>query len=165
MVASWGSHSAEMLLRLATKSVPRVRVLRSNPLPPPPSGPPITFFCLATQARPATAAFSRGMAGAIKVLEVDQETKDFLGPAEVARSEERMEMGVLYAPGVPSPMEGAYHHEPIVVDGLVAKTGGSALGCPVQYIKLSAWDTTPVECKYTGLRFVSKKALEAAAKK
>lgn len=96
-------------------------------------------------------------------------------------------MGVRYEAGVPSPMEGAYYHEPIVVDGLVAKTGGGGLGCPVQYIKLSAWcaarrarpvarlatrrpvlcprrDPTPVECKYSGLRFVSKKALDYAAK-
>ena len=130
------------------------------------------------------------MAGAVKVLEVDQE--EFMGPATVARSEVKIEMGVRYEAGVPSPMEGAYHHEPIVVDGLVAKTGGSALGCPVQYIKLSAWcvlaqicsllsvpcahspwvraalpiarDPTPVECKYSGMRFVSKSALDYVAK-
>ena len=118
--------------------------------------------------------------------EVSQET--VYGPAEVERTEEKLEMGVLYAPGVPSPMEGAHYNEPIVVDGLVAKTGGDGLGCPVQYIKLSAWyaplppgkilrtrplpcsslsfgscrDPTPVECKYSGLRFVSKKAINYA---
>merc|ERR1719310_2441332 len=99
----------------------------------------------AVTARPAPALFTRGLAGPAKVHEVSQE--DFYGPSEVARTEAKIEMGVRYEAGVPSPMEGAYHHEPIVVDGLVARTGGSALGCPVQYIKLSAWDTTPVECK------------------
>lgn len=114
-------------------------------------------------SRPAPAAvLARGMAGAVKVHEVDQET--LYGPSEVARTEERLEMGVRYAPGVPSPMEGAYYHEPIVVDGLVAKTGGGGLGCPVQYLKLSKWDTTPVECKYTGVRFVSKQALDYVAR-
>ena len=104
------------------------------------------------------------MAGAVKVFEADQESPEFMGPSEVARTEAKIEMGVRYEAGVPSPMEGAYYHEPMVVDGLVAKTGGDGLGCPVQYIKLSAWDPTPVECKYTGLRFVSKKALDYAAK-
>jgi NADH dehydrogenase (ubiquinone) Fe-S protein 6 len=78
------------------------------------------------------------MAGAVSVTEVDQET--ITGPAAVERSEAVIEMGVRYEAGVPSPMEGATTtFEPIVVDGLVVKTGGSALGCPVQYIKLSAW--------------------------
>jgi hypothetical protein len=95
--------------------------------------PPL-LSCLPTQVAPR---FSRNMAGAVKVLEVDQET--VYGPASVPRTEEKLEMGVLYPPGVPSPMEGAHYHEPTVVDGLVAKTGGSDLGCPVQYIKLSAW--------------------------
>ena len=118
----------------------------------------------AAAARPVPALFSRGMAGAVKVFEADQESPEFMGPSEVARTEAKIEMGVRYEAGVPSPMEGAYYHEPMVVDGLVAKTGGDGLGCPVQYIKLSAWDPTPVECKYTGLRFVSKKALDYAAK-
>ena len=67
--------------------------------------------------------------------------EEIYGPSEVARTDERLEMGVLYPPGVPSPMEGAYYNEPIVVDGLVAKTGGgnNGLGNPIQYIKLSAW--------------------------
>ena len=78
------------------------------------------------------------MAGAVKVLEVDQEV--VYGPSSVERTEPIIEMGVRYEAGVPSPMEGATTtFEPIVVDGLVAKTGGSALGCPVQYIKLSSW--------------------------
>ena len=77
------------------------------------------------------------MAGAIKVHEANQE--EVVGPAMVARTEAKIEMGVRYEAGVPSPMEGAHFNEPIVVDGLVAKTGGGALGCPVQYIKLSAW--------------------------
>ena len=129
------------------------------------------------------------MAGPVKVHFASQE--EVYGPAEVARTEAKIEMGVRYEAGVPSPMEGAYYNEPIVVDGLVAKTGGDGLGCPVQYIKLSAWcargaaappvaqrtrrvagalpssrarrDPTPVECKYSGLRFVSKKALAYAA--
>jgi len=107
----------------------------------------------------------RGMAGPVKVHFEDQE--QLYGPSEVARTEPKIEMGVRYEAGVPSPMEGAHYNEPIVVDGLVAKTGGEfnrGLGSPVQYIKLSAWDPTPVECKYTGLLFVSKKALEYAAK-
>jgi len=61
-------------------------------------------------------------------------------------------------------MEGTLSFEPIVVDGLVAKTGGGSLGPPVQYIKLSPSNPTPVACNYTGLRFVSKQALEHAAK-
>ena len=112
----------------------------------------------------------RKLAGPVSVHICDQE--EYHGPSEVARTEAKIEMGVRYEAGVPSPMEGAYHHEPIVVDGLVARTGGggSGLGCPVQYYKLSKWDTTPVECKYTGMRFVSKQALDyqarqAAAKK
>lgn len=118
--------------------------------------------------RPAL-VLARGMAGAVKVTTINQE--EIYGPATVDRTHDIIEMGVAYAPGVPSPMEGATTtFEPIVIDGLVVKTGGSSefgrgLGCPVQYIKLSAWDTTPVDCKYTGLRFVSKKALAYAAKK
>ena len=86
--------------------------------------------------RPAP-PMARGMAGAVKVHEVSQE--DLYGPSEVARTEAKIEMGVRYEAGVPSPMEGANWGEPIIVDGLVAKTGGEGLGCPVQYIKLSAW--------------------------
>ena len=112
-------------------------------------------------ARPAPALFSRGLAGPVKILEVSQE--DVYGPATVERTEAKIEMGVRYEAGVPSPMEGAHFNPPIVVDGLVAKTGGEGLGCPVQYIKLSAWDPTPVECKYSGLMFVSQKALDYAA--
>ena len=97
----------------------------------------------------------------MKVHECDQEL--YHGPAEVARTEAKIEMGVRYEAGVPSPMEGAYHHEPIVVDGLVARTGGSALGCPVQYIKLSAWDPTPSNASIRACA-VSKKALDYAAK-
>ena len=82
----------------------------------------------------------RGMAGPVKVHFEDQE--QLYGPSEVARTEPKIEMGVRYEAGVPSPMEGAHYNEPIVVDGLVAKTGGEfnrGLGSPVQYIKLSAW--------------------------
>ena len=113
--------------------------------------------------RPAPALFARGMAGPVSVHEVSQE--DYVGPSEVARAEAKIEMGVRYEAGVPSPMEGAYYHEPIVVDGLIAKTGGEGLGCPVQYIKLNKYDPTPVECKYSGLRFVSKYALDYVARK
>mmetsp|Transcript_47927 Transcript_47927/g.125487 ORF Transcript_47927/g.125487 Transcript_47927/m.125487 type:complete len:110 (-) Transcript_47927:495-824(-) len=106
------------------------------------------------------------MAGPVNVTYANQE--DIYGPAAVDRDEAIIEMGVRYEAGVPSPMEGAtLTFEPIVIDGLVVKTGGNTnygLGSPVQYIKLSAWDPTPVDCKYTGLRFVSKKALDYAAK-
>jgi hypothetical protein len=117
-----------------------------------------------------------------------------------------MEMGVRYAPGVPSPMESVLSQEPIVVDGPLALTGGGDLGFPKQFIKLSATcasplasclvvdvcafglpapprhmqliahtchplplymprrDPTPVACKYSGVRFVSKQALAYAAR-
>ena len=81
------------------------------------------------------------MAGPVKVTEINQE--DVYGPSTVERTETVLEMGVSYAPGVPSPMEGATTtFEPIVIDGLVVKTGGKqnyGLGGPVQYIKLSSW--------------------------
>ena len=90
---------------------------------------------------PRSAPLSRGLAGPVKVTEVNQE--EVYGPASVERTEGIIEMGVAYAPGVPSPMEGATTtFEPIVIDGLVVKTGGNSgrgLGCPVQYIKLSSW--------------------------
>ena len=89
--------------------------------------------------RPA-AVFSRGLAGPVSVAEVNQE--DVYGPSTVERTDTIIEMGVAYAPGVPSPMEGAHKVEPIVIDGLVVKTGGKqniGLGGPVQYIKLSSW--------------------------
>ena len=89
--------------------------------------------------RPA-AVFSRGLAGPVSVAEVNQE--GVYGPSTVERTETIIEMGVAYAPGVPSPMEGAHKVEPIVIDGLVVKTGGKqniGLGGPVQYIKLSSW--------------------------
>ena len=95
------------------------------------------YGCAQVAAPRHVPALARGMAGAIKVHEANQE--EVVGPAMVARTEAKIEMGVRYEAGVPSPMEGAHFNEPIVVDGLVAKTGGGALGCPVQYIKLSAW--------------------------
>jgi hypothetical protein len=80
------------------------------------------------------------LAGPVSVAEVNQE--DVYGPSTVERTDTIIEMGVAYAPGVPSPMEGAHKVEPIVIDGLVVKTGGKqniGLGGPVQYIKLSSW--------------------------
>jgi NADH dehydrogenase (ubiquinone) Fe-S protein 6 len=100
-------------------------------------------------ARPVP-ALSRGLAGPVKIYEADQEDASWMGPSEVARTEPKIEMGVRYEAGVPSPMEGAYYHEPVVVDGLVAKTGGDGLGCPVQYIKLSAWCAAePINCLFS----------------
>lgn len=100
---------------------------------------------LATPLRPA-AVLARGLAGPAKIHVVNQEDLSLSGPASVDREEGIIEMGVAYAPGVPSPMEGATTtFEPIVVDGLVVKTGGDqdgqnkGLGAPVQYIKLSPW--------------------------
>eukprot|EP00316_Scyphosphaera_apsteinii_P026109 CAMPEP_0119309234 /NCGR_PEP_ID=MMETSP1333-20130426/14350_1 /TAXON_ID=418940 /ORGANISM="Scyphosphaera apsteinii, Strain RCC1455" /LENGTH=124 /DNA_ID=CAMNT_0007313171 /DNA_START=40 /DNA_END=414 /DNA_ORIENTATION=+ len=104
----------------------------------------------------------RALAGPISVHTCDETA--LIGAASVKRTEPKLEMGVFYPPHVPSPMEGTFSIEPIVVDGLVAKTGGGALGSPLQMIKLSPWDPTPKACKYTGLRFVSKQALEYAAR-
>ena len=106
---------------------------------------------------------TRKLAAGSKIHECNQEA--LYGPAQVERTEPVVEMGVLYQPGVPTPMEGTFSIEPIVVDGLVAQTGGGSLGSPLQMIKLSAWDPEPVSCKYTGLRFVSKKALAYAAQR
>lgn len=143
------------------------------------------------------------MAGPAKVLVVPE--SPFYGPSVVPRTESFIEMGVRYEPGVPSPMESVLSHEPIVVDGLMAMTGGGALGFPKQFIKLSATcappfapraaasrafglpapphlmqqvkptrlpppflrprrDPAPVACTYSGLRFVSKQALDYAAR-
>ena len=105
---------------------------------------------------------SRALAGPAKVHECDVEA--IHGTSSVARAEPMKEMGVLYQPGQPSPLEGTLSIETIVVDGLVAQTGGGSLGSPKQMIKLSPHDPTPTVCKYTGLRFVSKQALEHAAR-
>jgi NADH dehydrogenase (ubiquinone) Fe-S protein 6 len=105
------------------------------------------------QALPRAAAAllrPRQLAGAAKVHVCDQE--DLIGASAVARDAAVIEMGVRYEPGVPSPMEGTFSIEPIVVDGLVAKTGGGSIGSPLQMIKLCQFDPTPVACKYTGLR-------------
>ena len=103
--------------------------------------------------RPVPALFARGLAGPVKVHYANQE--EVYGPAAVARTEPKIEMGVRYEAGVPSPMEGANFNPPIVVDGLVAKTGGDALGNPVQYIKLSKW------CADTFLSFFSLRCRRA----
>ena len=98
------------------------------------------------------------MAGGGKPLVVPESPFD--GPAEgsLARSEPMVEMGVRYEAGSPSPMESILSQDPIVVDGLLAVTGGGALGFPKQFIKLKPDDPTPVACTYSGLRFVSKQA-------
>uniref|UniRef100_A0A7S0IND8 Zinc finger CHCC-type domain-containing protein n=1 Tax=Calcidiscus leptoporus TaxID=127549 RepID=A0A7S0IND8_9EUKA len=111
----------------------------------------------------ASYAPSRALAGPAKVHDCDIDV--LKGPSSVARTTAKLDAGVLYPPGVPSPMESTSSIEPIVVDGLVAKTGGDPLGSPLHYIKLCPRDTTPTACKYTGLRFVSKQALEHAAAK
>mmetsp|Transcript_17364 Transcript_17364/g.56904 ORF Transcript_17364/g.56904 Transcript_17364/m.56904 type:complete len:130 (+) Transcript_17364:17-406(+) len=107
---------------------------------------------------------ARAMAGGGKPLVVPESPFD--GPAEgsLARSEPIVEMGVRYEAGSPSPMESILSQEPIVVDGLLAVTGGGALGFPKQFIKLKPDDPTPVACTYSGLRFVSKQALKKAGK-
>ena len=85
------------------------------------------------------------MAGAVKVFEADQESPEFMGPSEVARTEAKIEMGVRYEAGVPSPMEGAYYHEPMVVDGLVAVTRGLGAGLALVLAGLEPRDDTLVE--------------------
>eukprot|EP00320_Phaeocystis_rex_P014799 CAMPEP_0119058066 /NCGR_PEP_ID=MMETSP1178-20130426/2422_1 /TAXON_ID=33656 /ORGANISM="unid sp, Strain CCMP2000" /LENGTH=179 /DNA_ID=CAMNT_0007038959 /DNA_START=39 /DNA_END=578 /DNA_ORIENTATION=- len=105
----------------------------------------------------------RGMAGAVKVQETG--LADVIAPSEVARTEPLHEMGVLYPPGTPSPMEAVLADPPIIVDGLLAKTGGGPTGHPIEYIRLSAYDPTPVSCKYSGIQFVSKHALDHMARK
>ncbi len=84
---------------------------------------------------------ARALAGAVKVHACDVDAYD--GPAGVERTEPKLEMGVLYAPGVPSPSEGVNSIEPIVVDGLVATTGGDVGGSPLHTIKLCAWYARP----------------------
>lgn len=186
-------------------------------------------------ARPALLARARGMASGGKVHEVP-EASITAYPDKTVRTEPLIEMGVRYEVGSASPQESVLSIEPIVVDGLKAKTGGGPLGHPVEYIRLSPWcarlplarvgpraqaetipphphsprpprpaclpqlprrslqpttlpplplpppppfcpaqrpsaaiaapcarDPTPVTCKYSGLRFVSKQALEFAA--
>ena len=75
---------------------------------------------VSSDGRPA-ALRVRGMAGAVKVQETGLD--DVIAPYEVARTEPLHEMGVLYPPGVPSPMEAVLADPPIIVDGLLAKTG------------------------------------------
>ena len=82
---------------------------------------------------------ARGGAVSVQVTEL----KDVLGPEEVERTEPLLEMGVLYQPGVPSPMESVLNKPPIVVDGTMVKTGGGPLGHPIEYIQLSAWCDPP----------------------
>ena len=119
---------------------------------------------------PALAARSRSMAGVAKAeyVDVDPVNKEtpmlFQGPPSVVRTEPLEEMGVLYQPGVPSPRESIESVPPIEIDGFIAKCdgGGGPLGHPVEYIKVPAFSREHEgihragECKYCGLRFVSK---------
>lgn len=88
-----------------------------------------------------------------------------IAPYEVARTESLHEMGVLYPPGTPSPMEAVLADGPVIVDGVMAKTGGGPTGHPIEYIRLSQYDPTPVSCKYSGIEFVSQLALDYVANK
>ena len=79
----------------------------------------------------------RGLAGPTKVQIT--ELDDVMAPFEVERDEPLLEMGVLYPPGKGSPMESVLSEPPIVVDGVMVKTGGGPTGHPIEYIRLSAW--------------------------
>ena len=115
---------------------------------------PLCCIRVAPVARPVRLIAARGMAGSAEPENVDLSV--FKGPTGVARTESLLEMGVLYAPGVPSPSESVNSVEPIKVHGLVARCdgGGGALGHPVEFIKLSRTGE-PAVCKYCQLRFVS----------
>ena len=117
---------------------------------------------VASRARPA-ALRVREMSGPVKVSETG--LLDVIAPYEVARTEPLHEMGVLYPPGVPSPMEAVLADGPVIVDGVMAKTGGGPTGHPIEYIRLSQYDPTPVSCKYSGIEFVSQLALDYVANK
>ena len=117
---------------------------------------------VASRARPA-ALQVREMGGAVKVSETG--LHDVIAPYEVERTEPLHEMGVLYPPGTPSPMEAVLADGPVIVDGVMAKTGGGPKGHPIEYIRLSAYDPTPVACKYSGIEFVSRLALDHVARK
>lgn len=103
------------------------------------------------------------MSGPVKVSETG--LLDVIAPYEVARTEPLHEMGVLYPPGTPSPMEAVLADGPVIVDGVMAKTGGGPTGHPIEYIRLSQYDPTPVSCKYSGIEFVSQLALDYVANK
>ena len=105
----------------------------------------------------------REMSGPVKVSETG--LLDVIAPYEVERTEPLHEMGVLYPPGVPSPMEAVLADGPVIVDGVMAKTGGGPTGHPIEYIRLSQYDPTPVSCKYSGIEFVSQLALDYVANK
>ena len=117
---------------------------------------------VASRARPATLRV-REMSGPVKVSETG--LLDVIAPYEVARTEPLHEMGVLYPPGTPSPMEAVLADGPVIVDGVMAKTGGGPTGHPIEYIRLSQYDPTPVSCKYSGIEFVSQLALDYVANK
>ena len=116
--------------------------------------------CAPLQLAKASQVPARALAGPVKVHYCDVDAIN--GPEKVERTDAKHEMGVLYQPGaksrlnvlrgatgdlgvlasfagVPSPMEGTLSIDVIVVDGLVAKTGGDPLGAPMQMIKLSSW--------------------------
>ena len=88
-------------------------------------------------ARPSALLQVRGLAGPTKVQIT--ELDDVMAPFEVERDEPLLEMGVLYPPGKGSPMESVLSEPPIVVDGVMVKTGGGPTGHPIEYIRLSAW--------------------------
>ena len=117
---------------------------------------------VASRARPA-AVRVREMSGPVKVSETG--LLDVIAPYEVARTEPLHEMGVLYPPGTPSPMEAVLADGPVIVNGVMAKTGGGPTGHPIEYIRLSQYDPTPVSCKYSGIEFVSQLALDYVANK
>ena len=97
----------------------------------------ITRLAGRAAARPSALLQVRGLSGPTKVQVT--ELYDVVAPAEVPRDEPLHEMGVLYPPGEASPMESVLSDPPIVVDGVMVKTGGGPTGHPIEYIRLSAW--------------------------
>ena len=92
------------------------------------AAPRVCLPCVRTPIRLASAAAPQ---------ELDLTVHE--GPAAVARAEGVLEMGVLYPPGVPTPLECVNSIQPISVTGTVAKCdgGGGPLGHPVEFIKLN----------------------------
>ena len=80
---------------------------------------------------------TRSLAGVAKVEELDLTVHS--GPPAVPRTTPLREMGVLYAPGTPSPSESVSTIAPIKVEGMIAKCdgGGGPLGHPIEFVKLS----------------------------
>ena len=82
---------------------------------------------VASRARPA-ALRVREMGGAVKVSETG--LHDVIAPYEVERTEPLHEMGVLYPPGTPSPMEAVLADGPVIVDGVMAMAWLWPWSCP-----------------------------------